>query len=85
MVIAYAPTNMGEDAAKDAFYMMLFAYLKEAPTNDKVVVLGDFNAELGSVWQEQGDVTSKFHMHWDVTEPSDNDARLLDLATTFHL
>ncbi len=22
MVIAYAPTNMGEDAAKDAFYMM---------------------------------------------------------------
>ncbi len=49
MVTAYAPTNMGEDAAKDAFYLMLFTCLKEAPTNDKVVVLGDFNAELGSV------------------------------------
>jgi hypothetical protein len=37
---------------KDTFYLMLFAYLKEAPTSDKVVVLGDFNEELGSVWQE---------------------------------
>ncbi len=48
MVTTYAPTNMGEDAAKDAFYLMLFTCLKEALTNDKVVVLGDFNAEVGS-------------------------------------
>jgi hypothetical protein len=54
---------MGEDAAKDAFCLMLFAYLKEAPTNDKVVILGDFNAELGNAWQEQGSVTGKFHLH----------------------
>jgi hypothetical protein len=50
MVIAYAPTYMGEDVAKDAFYLMLFACLKEAPINNKVVVLGDFNAELGNAW-----------------------------------
>ncbi len=49
VVTTYAPTNMGEDAAKDTFYLMLFACLKEAPTSGKVVVLGDFNAELGSV------------------------------------
>lgn len=85
MVTAYAPTNMGEDAAKDAFYLMLFACLKEAPTSDKVVVLGDFNAELGSAWQEQGDITGKFHLHWGVVEPFDNGAHLLDLAIVFHL
>ncbi len=50
MVMAYAPTNTGEDVAKDAFYLMLFAYLKGAPASDKLIVLGDFNAELGSAW-----------------------------------
>ncbi len=50
VVIIYAHTDMGEDAAKDAFYFMLFAYLKEAPTSDKVVVLRDFNADLGNAW-----------------------------------
>jgi hypothetical protein len=50
VVTTYAPTDMGEDVAKDAFYLMLFACLKEAPTSDKVVVLGDFNAELGNAW-----------------------------------
>ncbi len=43
MVTTYAPTDMGEDATKDACYLMLFGYLKEAPTNDKVVgCLGGF-------------------------------------------
>jgi hypothetical protein len=50
VVIIYAHTDMGEDAAKDAFYFMLFAYLKEAPTSDKVVVLRDFNVDLGNAW-----------------------------------
>jgi len=77
MVTTYAPMDMGEDVAKDAFYLMLFACLKEALTSDKVVVLGHFNAELGSVWQEQGGVTSKFHLH--------QGARLFDLAVAFHL
>jgi hypothetical protein len=85
MVTAYAPMDMGEEVAKDTFYLMLFACLKEAPTSDKVVVLRDFNVELGSVWREQGGVTCKFHLHRGATEPSNNGARLLDLATTFHL
>jgi exonuclease III len=51
MVTAYAPTDAGEDAAKDAFYLMLFAYLKGPPASDKLIVLGDFNVELGSAWR----------------------------------
>jgi hypothetical protein len=76
---------MGEDAAKDAFYLILFTCLKQAPTSDKVVVLKDFNAELGNAWQEQGHVTRKFHLHRSAAEPSNNGAHLLDLAATFHL
>jgi hypothetical protein len=85
MVTTYAPTDMGEDTAKDTFYLMLFACLKEALTSDKVVVLGDFNVELGNTWQEQGGVTSKFHLHRGAVKPSHNGARLLDLVAVFHL
>jgi endonuclease/exonuclease/phosphatase family metal-dependent hydrolase len=85
VVTAYAPTDAGEDVAKDAFYLMLFACLKGAPANDKLIVLGDFNAELGNAWQEQGGVSGKFHLHRGAAEPSDNGARLLDLAASFHL
>jgi len=52
VVTAYAPTDVREDAAKDAFYLMLFACLKGALANDKLIVLGDFNAKLGNIWQE---------------------------------
>jgi len=52
VVTAYAPTDAREDVTKDAFYLMLFAYLKGAPASHKLIVLGDFNAELGSAWQE---------------------------------
>jgi hypothetical protein len=48
MVTTYAPMDAGEDAAKDAFYLMLFACLKGAPIRDKLIVIGDFNVELGS-------------------------------------
>jgi hypothetical protein len=68
---------------------MLFACLKEAPTSNKVVVMGEFNAELSNVWQEQGGVIGKFHLHQAATKPfdnpSDNGPHLLNLATTFHL
>jgi hypothetical protein len=76
---------MGEDAAKDAFYLILFACLKEAPTNDKVVVLRDFNAKFGHAWQEQGNVSCKFHLHRGDAKPSDNGDRLLGLVLAFHL
>ncbi len=85
VVTAYAPTDVGEDAAKDAFYLMLFACLKGVLASDKLIVLGDFNVELGSAWQKQGAVTGKFHLHQGATEPSDNGACLLDLAASFHL
>lgn len=85
VVTTYAPMDVGEDVAKDAFYLMLFACLKGAPSSDKLIVLGNFNAKLGSAWQEQGGIIGKFHLNRGVVEPLDNGAHLLDLVASFHL
>jgi hypothetical protein len=48
-------------------------------------VLGDFNAELGSNWEDQGGVVGRFHVNQGALEPSHNGACLTDLATAFNL
>ncbi len=53
MVLTYAPTNVvGDEKAKDDFYLLLFACLKSVPTNNKFILLGDFNVDFGSAWRE---------------------------------
>ncbi len=36
---------------KDAFHLFLFGCLKAVPLVNKVVVLGDFNIDLGRNWE----------------------------------
>ncbi len=53
MFFAYSPTyckdgGVKEEVEKQSFYNMLFACLKQVPASDKLVVLRDFNAELGN-------------------------------------
>ncbi len=50
---AYSPINykgggVEEEVERQSFYNLLFVYLKQVHANDKLVVLGDFNAELGN-------------------------------------
>ncbi|VDL99284.1 unnamed protein product [Schistocephalus solidus] len=57
IISAYAlPLPMSiSDAAKDKFYEDLHALLATGPKADKLIVLGDFNARVGTdhaVWQE---------------------------------
>jgi hypothetical protein len=47
MVLAYAPIDVYDTFVKDAFHLLMFGCLKIVPFVDKVVVLGDFNVELG--------------------------------------
>ncbi|WP_435336472.1 hypothetical protein, partial [Klebsiella pneumoniae] len=54
LVSAYAPTLDAEDTAKDSFYEALDATLRSVPANDKLILLGDFNARVGrdrNIWQ----------------------------------
>ena len=43
----YAPTLQADPADKDKFYSDLRKLVRNTPANDKVVILGDFNARVG--------------------------------------
>jgi hypothetical protein len=68
MFFAYSPTyckdgGVEEEVENQSFYNMLFACLKQVPASDKLVVLGDFNVELGNNWEDQGGVVGRFHVN----------------------
>ena len=44
----YAPTLLASDDDKDQFYEMIDAELQRVPTADKLLLLGDFNAKVGT-------------------------------------
>ncbi|BHF61464.1 hypothetical protein SprV_0100443800 [Sparganum proliferum] len=48
IISAYAPTMTSPDAAKDKFYEDLYALLEAVSKSDKLVVLGDCNARVGT-------------------------------------
>ncbi|BHF76059.1 hypothetical protein SprV_0501915700 [Sparganum proliferum] len=48
IISAYAPPMTSSDAAKDKFYGDLYALLATVSKADKLVVLGDFNARVGT-------------------------------------
>jgi hypothetical protein len=47
LLSAYAPTLPSENEAKDCFYPSLDEALHRIPRNDKIFLLGDFNARVG--------------------------------------
>ena len=48
LISAYAPTASHADATRDQFYDQLNQLLKEIPPKDKILLLGDFNARVGT-------------------------------------
>ena len=48
VISAYAPTLTSSDEAKDAFYEKLNAVMKGVPPSDKLILLGDFSARVGT-------------------------------------
>ena len=53
LISAYAPTLSADDNVKDAFYDLLDQTIQGIPNADKILLLGDFNARVGSnnlVW-----------------------------------
>nr|VZI51953.1 unnamed protein product [Spirometra erinaceieuropaei] len=48
IISAYAPTMTNPDAARDKFYEDLHALLATVSKADKLIVLGDFNARVGT-------------------------------------
>lgn len=53
LLSAYAPTLPSKEDVKDHFYQTLDEALRRIPKEDKIFVLGDFNARVGKdskVW-----------------------------------
>ena len=48
IISAYAPTLSSCDEDKETFYKNLDSLMKSTPANNKLVVLGDFNARVGA-------------------------------------
>ena len=48
LISAYAPTLNSADTAKEKFYFDLRSLLNKIPHHDKIILLGDFNARVGS-------------------------------------
>ena len=48
IVSAYAPTMTNPDEVKDKFYDDLDSVISAAPRTDKLILLGDFNARVGT-------------------------------------
>ena len=48
VVNAYAPTLVSDETTKDSFYSCLRATLHAVPRNDRLVILGDFNARVST-------------------------------------
>ena len=51
LVSAYAPTMTNPDDVKDKFYEELDTVISAVPHSEKLVVLGDFNARVGTDYQ----------------------------------
>lgn len=48
IICCYAPTMMHTDESKEAFYEALRSAVRQVPREDKLLILGDFNARVGN-------------------------------------
>ena len=83
VVSAYAPTNDKDESVKESFYAALQQVISGCPKRDMLMIVGDFNAQLGgqdrSLWDG---ALGKFCLPSTVT---DNGTKLLSLCAANQL
>ena len=81
IISAYAPTLGADEDMKDEFYSSLDQCLNEANKNDKIILLGDFNARVG----KRNDIWRGVLGCHGVGKMNDNGLRLLSLCSEHKL
>ncbi|KAJ0183487.1 hypothetical protein K1T71_001463 [Dendrolimus kikuchii] len=81
LITAYSPTMMYSDEAKFQFYDDLRSVLQGIPANDKIVLMGDFNARVGTEHNIWKDVLGRH----GVGKCNSNGELLLSLCAEFNL
>ena len=76
VVTCYAPTEEAEQEEKDNFYDSLQSTLEDVPKHDVLVVLGDFNAGVGSDNIDRERIMGKH----GINTMTDNGSRLCDIC-----
>ena len=81
LISAYAPTLVADEASKDTFYQALDSVLHNISRTDKVVLMGDFNARVGSNKELWGGAIG----HHGTSKMNDNGLRLLSMCAEHQL
>ena len=79
IVSVFAPTEAADSKIKDDFYRDLDRVLKDVPSRDFLIVLGDFNARVGCDDKTWNGVIGRYGV---AEEPNDNGRRLLDICAS---
>ena len=77
VVSVYAPTDNSSDDLKDRFYSDLSGLLGNVRSSDIVMVIGDFNAQIGCLDETERRFGGPFAVH---ARRTDNGDRLLNLC-----
>ena len=81
LISVYAPTMMYTDDEKDQFYATLSECIDETPPTDQIILLGDFNARVGSDWESWPKILGKF----GIGKMNSNGQLLLELCRKYQL
>ncbi|XP_072030502.1 craniofacial development protein 2-like [Amphiura filiformis] len=81
LLSVYAPTLMACSDIKDEFYSQLDSLIKESPKQEPLIILGDFNARVGS----DHDAWPTCLGHFGVGKINDNGQRLLEVCSYYNL
>ena len=79
LISVYAPTLSATPDTKDMFYENLASIIRNIPNKEQVVVLGDFNARVGT----DHDSLPSYLDQFEVGKMNENGQRVLELCT-FH-
>ena len=81
LISVYAPTMTYSDEEKEAFYEALTSLVNEVPKGDRLLILGDFNARVGTDYRVWEGVLG----HHGIGRENSNGSLLLSFCTQQHL